>query len=113
MTTTIIPGGKLPLIPSPWGDGTRVHPHLLPLQFGDGKNSALISFYHLPDLVLLVKFDSALPLDLPDSERFKNYDGIRSLRDLTDQIKDCAEQNIKARRRWDYILAGGCCWSLA
>jgi len=111
MNTTPIKPVKQPLTDSPWPSRpkTRVHPKLLPVMFGDGKKSALVSFYHAPDLVLLVKYDSALPLDLPDSERFKP-NPPPSFRDLTDQIWDIAEQTIKARRSWNSIRESGCCW---
>ena len=112
MKTTPIAPKKQPLRASPWGstDRSRVHPKLLPVKFGDGKRSALVSFYHAPDLVLLVKYDSSLPLDLPAPERFDNYNGIRSFRDLTDQIWEIAAETIKAPRSWESIREAGCTW---
>jgi hypothetical protein len=110
MKTTPIKPAKQLLIKSPWpGDRSRVHPKLLPVQFGDGKRSALVSFFHCPELVLLVRYDSSLPLDLPDSERFKP-NPPPSFRDLTEQIWTIAEETIKARRSWNAIREGGCTW---
>lgn len=115
MKTIPIAVTKQPLVPSPWVSRprSRVRPKLLPVQFGDGKQSVLMSFYHCPELVLLVRFDSSLPLDLPDSERFKHYEGIRSFRDLTDQILDIAEETIKAPRSWNSIRECGSTWTYA
>lgn len=112
MTMDVIPGGRLKIRPAKWGGPHRgrTHPHLLPLQFGDGKKLVCLSFYHAPWVEIVVKFDSTLPLDLPDSERFKQYEGKRSFRDYLDEIYEVCRENIKINRSWDRVIENGATW---
>lgn len=60
LTRTPIKSTPQPIRKSHWGgDRGRVRPKLLPLQFGDGKNDVIVSFYHAPEIEILVRFDSA------------------------------------------------------
>jgi hypothetical protein len=113
LRTTIIPVVKQPLRPSLWPSRpkTRTHPRLLPVQFGDGKQDVILSFYHAPDIEILIKFDSAVPLELPDDVRFKP-NPPPSFRDYLDLIYDVIESTMNLRS-WRAIEAGGSTWCKA
>lgn len=115
LPVTAIPLVKQAFRPSKWASRpkTKVRPRLLPFQFGNGKKEVVVSFFHAPEIELLVKFDSRLPLDLPDAERFKVSPLIRSFRDVLDDIYELAENHIPIRRSWSRIIEDGSNWCLA
>ncbi len=133
---------KIPkTIKYPWqsrkNDRHRIPLHVLPGKIGDGKQLVLLSFYAAPELAVCIRFDSKLPLDLPDNERFKDSDVPRSFRDYVDDIYDkleaeydqppvpryrLKELNEEAalevddpddrREPWSLIIESGSTWSL-
>ena len=87
---------KLPkTIKSRWGGNHgRCRLHLLDQRFGDGQHLVLLSFYAAPELAIAVRWDSKLPLDLSESERYKDYEGVKSFRDVTEKIYDALEEQF-------------------
>lgn len=95
---------------SPWASDQskkkRRSPSLLPICYGDGLQPVLVSFYAAPEVMIVVLFDSALPLDLNEDERFKESDELRSFRDITDHIFDsCEDQWSDPPNAGDYRMA--------
>ena len=101
-----------PLQQSHWGgDRSRVHPKLLPVQFGDGKKPVIVLFYHAPEVEILVRFDSQVPLDLPDRSRFlPDHTRPESFRDYLDEIYELCEQHISIRKSWARVIEAGSTW---
>lgn len=79
--------------PSPWAghQGEVVTPRLLPLRFGDGAQLVGLSFYAAPELVIMVPFDSRLPLDLDLPARCTESPTVRCFRDALKTIYDALE----------------------
>ena len=116
---------------SPWQSRTcQVTPCLLRTIFGNGGQPVILSFYHAPETVILVLFDSTLPLDLEFEERCKEPAAIRCFRDAIDEIYDSCEEyfsdppgltpsRIADLREqdpneecslWSLVIAGGGTW---
>lgn len=73
--------------PSTWAGHTEtIVPKLLPAKIGDGASYVMLSFYGAPEIVVVVPFDSKLPLDLNMPERGCESDTLRSFRDAVDSI---------------------------
>lgn len=103
---------RQPLRPSLWsGRKTRVRSRLLPIQIGDGRQHVVLSFFHAPDLEVLIHFDSHVPLDLPLKERCQP-NPPPSFRDYLDAIYEHCER-LMPRRNWPDILEGGSTWCYA
>lgn len=79
--------------PSPWAghDSEVVTPRLLPLRFGDGAQLVGLSFYAAPELVIMVPFDSRMPLDLDFKDRCAESPAVRCFRDALETIYDALE----------------------
>lgn len=107
-------------------------PRLLPYRFGDGKTLVNLSFYDVPELEIVVPFDSRFPLDLDLEEWCKESETVRCFRDALDSIYELCREYFSdvpltpnrrkqlseeieleggERELWDLIIENGSTWS--